>query len=135
MYSASTLAVVPNLIVQQCPPGLAGRVTIYGVGHANLSKAEDGQGLADEGDSHILAALPLPTLHGGIGLSHVAAEGCHECNAVLCRCHCVGGGRIHDQAPVLQGTGCGLNLSMGHHPEWRRCNNGATLPCCMKECH
>ena len=71
-------------------------------GRPHLAETKDGQGLADEGNTHVLAALPLAALHGGVGLGHIAAKGCHERNAVLCCSHCVGSGRIDHQAPVLQ---------------------------------
>jgi hypothetical protein len=76
----------------------------------HLSKAHDCQHLVHQADAHILGALPLAGLHGGISLGHVASQGCHQRNAVLCCCHCVGCGGVDHQAAVLQaGTGQSSN--------------------------
>ena len=68
---------------------------------AHLAKAHDREGLANDGDAHVLGALPLPGLHRGVRLRNVAAERADERDAVLRRGHGVGGRRIHHQASML----------------------------------
>ncbi len=74
------------------------------IDRAYLSKAHDGEGLANQRDSSVLRSLPLATLDRSICLSHISAEGADEGNAMLCCCHCVGSGCIDNQAAILQGT-------------------------------
>ena len=68
----------------------------------DLAKAHDSQCLADDGDAHVLGALPLAGLHAGVRLGHVAAERADEGHPVLGSCHRVGCGSIDHQAPVLR---------------------------------
>lgn len=96
------------LAVRAIASGEAWVETIWQGQKGHLAEAHDREGLPDDGDAHVLGALPLPGLHRGVRLRDVAAERADERDAVLRRRHGVGGGRIHHQASML----CGVQSSL-----------------------